>query len=126
MKVKSKGLSKKSVDTRASRKSIMHPSKLAPIDERDAREGLECSSQINHNYRDSLINTTQKDSSAVNWYEIRPLGLIPERRAYHSTCVVTDTVYIYGGQDIREGTLDNMWSINLDFLEAKSNMGRSE
>lgn len=41
MKVKSKGLSKKSVDTRASRKSIMHPHKLAPIDERDAREGFE-------------------------------------------------------------------------------------
>jgi hypothetical protein len=72
--------------------------------------------------RDSLINLSKKDSSAVNWFEIRPTGHVPERRAYHSTCVIENHLYIYGGQDINVGTLDNMWMIPLEFLETNNDM----
>lgn len=38
---------------------------------------------------------------------------MPERRGYHSTFMYNDSLYIYGGQDIREGQMDNLWMIDL-------------
>jgi len=51
-----------------------------------------------------------------NWYELRLSGKVPERRGYHSTFVNGNKVYIYGGHDIREGTLDNLWMLDLDHM----------
>ena len=45
---------------------------------------------------------------------MRLTGNIPERRGYHSTFVYKNKLYIYGGHDIREGSFDNLWMINLD------------
>ena len=39
---------------------------------------------------------------------------MPERRGYHSTFAYKNKLYIYGGHDIREGSFDNLWMINLD------------
>ena len=54
------------------------------------------------------------DMGNRNWYEVRLQGKVPERRGYHSTFIHQDYMYIYGGHDIREGSMDNMWVINLN------------
>ena len=53
-----------------------------------------------------------------NWYEYRVVGKAPRRRGYHSSFVYENYLYIHGGHDIREGTLEKMYRIN---LEPKSN-----
>lgn len=49
-----------------------------------------------------------------NWYEVRLFGKVPERRGYHSSFIYNNKLYIYGGHDIREGSLDNLWVIDLN------------
>ena len=46
------------------------------------------------------LRTKQLDAAKTNWYEVRPQGRIPERRAYHSSCVGGNKIFIYGGSDI--------------------------
>ncbi len=53
-------------------------------------------------------------------------GRNPERRGYHSSFIyenkygydfnIFDRLFIYGGHDIREGSLDSLWMINLVYL----------
>lgn len=40
-------------------------------------------------------------------------GKCPERRAYHSSFVHSKKLYIYGGYDIKEGTLDSLYTIDI-------------
>lgn len=56
----------------------------------------------------------EEDEPNKNWFEVRLQGKVPERRGYHSTFLHQDYMYIYGGHDIREGSMDNMWVINLN------------
>lgn len=37
----------------------------------------------------------------------------PDRRGYHSTFVHNKKLYIYGGHDIREGSKDSLWMLDL-------------
>ena len=48
-----------------------------------------------------------------NWYELRPTGSQPQRRGYHAAFVYQDKMYVFGGSDIREGTLNNLWGFDL-------------
>jgi len=52
-----------------------------------------------------------------NWYEVRLTGKVPERRGYHSTFIVGNVLYIFGGLDIREGLLSNLWAIDIESFE---------
>ena len=60
--------------------------------------------------------------SLDNWSELRFEKLGPERRGYHSTFIHQDKLYIYGGHDIKEGTLDNMWVMDLSKLKSIQHM----
>ena len=51
-----------------------------------------------------------------HWYELRLRGKLPERRGYNSCFVHESTLYIYGGHDIREGSMDTLWKLPLDTL----------
>ena len=51
-----------------------------------------------------------------NWYEIRPRLKAPERRAYHSSFMYQNKVFIYGGEDWHEGVRKNMYYIDLEFM----------
>lgn len=52
------------------------------------------------------------------WYELRPHGKLPEKRSHHCSVVHNDCIYIYGGEDNREGKYDTLWKLNLDaFIE---------
>ena len=58
----------------------------------------------------------EADGKAIeesNWYELRPTGAQPQRRGYHAAFVYQEKMYVFGGSDIREGTLNNLWSFDL-------------
>ena len=52
-----------------------------------------------------------------NWAELRLKGLAPERRSYHSSFVYDNRLFIFGGLDIREGSLNTLWELNLNNLK---------
>jgi N-acetylneuraminic acid mutarotase len=51
--------------------------------------------------------------SLNSWSEVRVQGKCPERRAYHSSFIHNKRLYIYGGYDIKEGTLDSLYTIEI-------------
>eukprot|EP00347_Sterkiella_histriomuscorum_P006674 403351868 len=68
----------------------------------------------NKDLRMNLNNMDSEDNQ--NWYEVRVLGKNPERRGYHSSFICNKKLYIYGGHDIREGSLNSLWMLNLGHL----------
>lgn len=48
------------------------------------------------------------------WYELRAKGKLPEKRSHHSSVIYNGHLYIYGGEDTREGKYDTLWKLNLD------------
>ena len=52
-------------------------------------------------------------ASNINWHEVRLDSKVPERRGYHSSFEYQDKLYIFGGHDIREGFLSNLWMIDM-------------
>lgn len=51
-----------------------------------------------------------------NWVELRLMGQQPDRRSYHSSFVFDKKLYVYGGLDIREGSLNSLFELNLQLL----------
>lgn len=52
------------------------------------------------------------------WYELRPHGKLPEKRSHHSSVIYNGSIYVYGGEDSREGKYDSLWKLDLDaFIE---------
>jgi hypothetical protein len=66
-------------------------------------------------------NKEHLDTSRANWFEFRPYGMVPGRRAYHSTCIIGNKMYIYGGEDLREKIFSNMWVLDLAFIDRTFN-----
>jgi N-acetylneuraminic acid mutarotase len=48
-----------------------------------------------------------------NWHEYRIVGKAPRRRGYHAAFVYNNWFYIHGGHDIREGSLEKMYRLDL-------------
>ena len=51
-----------------------------------------------------------------NWVELRLMGQQPDRRSYHSSFIYDRKLYVFGGLDIREGSLDTLFELNLQLL----------
>lgn len=49
-----------------------------------------------------------------SWQEYRVVGRAPRRRSYQASFVYENYYYIHGGFDIREGTFEKLYRINLD------------
>ena len=62
--------------------------------------------------------------SLQNWSELRFSHFSPERRGYHTSFMHQGKLYIYGGYDINEGLLNNLWCLNLDNLKSILDMKR--
>ena len=58
-----------------------------------------------------------EEFSNNNWYEVRLDSKVPERRGYHSTFTYQNQLYIFGGHDIREGFLNNLWVIDVEAFD---------
>lgn len=55
--------------------------------------------------------------SLQHWSELRFSHVCPERRGYHTSFMYQGKLYIYGGYDINEGLLNNLWCLNIDNLK---------
>lgn len=51
-----------------------------------------------------------------NWVELRLMGQQPDRRSYHASFIFDKRLFVFGGLDIREGSLDSLFELNLDCL----------
>ena len=51
-----------------------------------------------------------------NWVELRLMGQQPDRRSYHSSFIFDKRLFVYGGLDIREGSLNSLFELNLQCL----------
>jgi hypothetical protein len=43
-------------------------------------------------------------------------GNMPDRRSYHSSFIYENKMYIYGGLDIQNGSLESLWELDLNTL----------
>lgn len=50
------------------------------------------------------------------WFEVKMTGKLPERRSYHVSCIYNDSLYIFGGQDLKEGTYNSLWRLPLKVI----------
>ena len=55
----------------------------------------------------------KEPESDENWYELRFEGKQPGRRAYHTSFINEEKIYVFGGHDIAEGSMDSLWSFDL-------------
>lgn len=51
------------------------------------------------------------------WSELRIAGKAPERRSYHSSFVFENKIYIYGGLDIQNGSINSIWELDLSCID---------
>ena len=51
-----------------------------------------------------------------NWVELRLMGQQPDRRSYHSSFIFDKRLFVYGGLDIREGSLNSLYELSLQCL----------
>jgi len=58
----------------------------------------------------------------MNWYELRVDGKQPERRAHHTSFMIGNKMYIYGGYDIREGPMSSLWSFDTNNVGNLANL----
>eukprot|EP00357_Protocruzia_adherens_P018677 CAMPEP_0114987920 /NCGR_PEP_ID=MMETSP0216-20121206/9293_1 /TAXON_ID=223996 /ORGANISM="Protocruzia adherens, Strain Boccale" /LENGTH=217 /DNA_ID=CAMNT_0002350607 /DNA_START=30 /DNA_END=679 /DNA_ORIENTATION=- len=79
-------------------------------EERKNHPNLSVNTKEAHKYQ-SFQN---QDKKFYNWKEIRAMGKLPSRRSYHCSGFYKDELYIYGGEDIREGIVSNMYKINIE------------
>ncbi len=47
------------------------------------------------------------------WYELRMTGKCPERRAYHTSFEHHNRLFVHGGYDITNGTLDSLYMLDV-------------
>ena len=55
------------------------------------------------------------------WNELKVSGKLPERRSYHVGAVHGGFMYVFGGQDLKEGSVNTTWKINIDRIVKQSN-----
>jgi hypothetical protein len=54
------------------------------------------------------------------WNELKVSGKLPERRGYHIGCVHDGFMYVFGGQDLKEGSVNTTWKININQIVDQS------
>ena len=80
-------------------------------DQEEQPQNLKIDTGVNQNI--DLQEEEEGDDSLNNWYELRLKGKLPDRRGYHSTFVWNSKLFIYGGNDIKEGSL---WMLDLSTM----------
>ena len=56
-----------------------------------------------------------------NWVELRLMGQQPDRRSYHSSFTFDKRLFVFGGLDIREGSLNSLFELSLQCLGELNN-----
>lgn len=58
------------------------------------------------------------------WNELKVSGKLPERRGYHVGAVHDGYMYVFGGQDLKEGSVNTTWKINIESIVEQSSKGQ--
>ena len=66
--------------------------------------------------RQTAPGSTNQSKFFRGWNELKVMGKLPERRCYHSATVSAGALYIHGGQDLKEGSHDSIWKLDLQKL----------
>jgi len=62
------------------------------------------------------IKTEAEGNAVEHWYELRLASNAPERRSYHSVFTYEDRMFVFGGLDIQNGSMNSLWELNLAHL----------
>eukprot|EP00347_Sterkiella_histriomuscorum_P002778 403366836 len=65
---------------------------------------------------DLKIHQSSKQDNQKGWYEVKMTGKLPERRSYQISDVYNDHLYIFGGQDLKEGAYNSLWRLPLQHI----------
>jgi hypothetical protein len=57
------------------------------------------------------------------WNELKVSGKLPERRSYHVGCIHQGYMYVFGGQDLKEGSVNSTWKINIQSIVEQCTQG---
>lgn len=63
-------------------------------------------------YASMEMPTGHKCSSG--WFELKAKGKLPDKRSFHSAVIYDGKLYVFGGEDIKEGRVDDLWCLDLD------------
>jgi N-acetylneuraminic acid mutarotase len=66
-----------------------------------------------------MVNTVVVKYTTL-WNEIRVPGTHPERRSYHTAVAWNGNIYVYGGQDLREGVFSGLWVLHIDYEDSRN------
>ncbi len=50
------------------------------------------------------------------WFELKAKGKLPDKRSYHSSVIYDGKLFVYGGEDIKEGKYADLQSLNLEMF----------
>ena len=64
--------------------------------------------------------TSNNMDELKHWHEMRFKDQQPDRRSYHSTFIFDRKLYVYGGLDIEDGSLNSLYELNLQCLDELS------
>ena len=59
------------------------------------------------------------------WNELKVSGKLPERRSYHVGAVHDGYMFVFGGQDLKEGSVNTTWKINIQSIVRQSSNGEA-
>lgn len=80
---------------------------LSPYNHEDGPSALYASMEMPYGHKCSS-----------GWYELKAKGKLPDKRSYHSTVIYDGKMYVFGGEDIKDGRIGDLWALDLDaFLD---------
>lgn len=58
----------------------------------------------------------QNEAFSKGWFEVKMTGKLPERRSYQISEIYDEHLYIFGGQDLKEGAYNSLWRLPLQHI----------
>ena len=58
------------------------------------------------------------------WNELKVSGKLPERRSYHVGAVHDGSMYVFGGQDLKVGSVNTTWKVDIESIVRQSSQGQ--
>ena len=84
-----------------------------PTKTEEQKEGMLSPSNQGHNaFASKEMPIGYKCQSG--WFELKAKGKLPKKRSYQSSVIFDGKLYIYGGEDIKEGKFEDLQYLDLD------------
>lgn len=103
-KVEEKKIEEKKTEEKKDTHVKAEDKKLLEVDTKKAKKEQQLEEREDFDY----------EEAHKSWSEYRVTGKAPTRRGYHASFIHGNYLYVHGGHDIREGTIDAMYKIDLN------------